>query len=393
MFQGKVNNNMNKISKLSVVVGVLGYSSVCAAGTVVADGRGNGMGNTGVTSADYVLAPFYNPALTAIHRDRDSFGILVPAIGLTARDTDESLSTIDDLQDTIEAFEQNPSADPNLEAQLNGYLDQLADDKPLAVTGGVGFAVAFPINTLSVNVFSRGYAEIIASTNIQASSPGQTTEERYSASNVDMIAFGYTEFGVALAKLVSLRGQDVSFGITPKYQQLRTYKQNLSVEDFDLSDYDQSETNKNAFNLDLGAVWLRDNYRVGITIKDLFSQELETAQAGGSTSMYKLDTQVVLSGSYAMEYFVATVDWDLTKQERFTDVNDDTQYLRFGMEGNAFGWAQVRIGYEMDLEDTLDDSVTAGFGVSPGDLVSFDLAGSYAGDNQFGLSGNLSFTF
>ncbi|NOH81061.1 conjugal transfer protein TraF [Vibrio sp. RE86] len=382
---------MNKISKLSAVVGVLGYSSICAAGTVIADGRGNGMGNTGVTSADYVLAPFYNPALTAIHRDSDSFGILVPAIGVTARDTDESLSTIDDLQDAIKAYENGGSVDPALESQINGYLDQLADDKPLAVTGGVGFAVAFPLNTLSVNVFSRGYAEIIASTDINDS---VDTATRIEESSVNMIAFGYTEFGVALAKLVSLRGQDVSFGITPKYQQLRTYKQNLSVEDFDLSDYDQSETNKNAFNLDLGAVWMRDNYRVGIAIKDLFSQELETtAPTGGSTSKYKLDTQVVLSGSYAMEYFVATVDWDLTKQSRFTDINDDTQYLRFGMEGNAFGWAQVRIGYEMDLEDTLDDSVTAGVGISPGDLVSFDLAGSYAGDNQFGLSGNLSFTF
>ena len=57
------------------------------------------------------------------------------------------------------------------------------------------------------------------------------------------------------------------------------------------------------------------------------------------------------------------------------------------------GWAQLRLGYEIDLEDTLDNSFTFGVGISPADLVSFDLAASYAGDNQYGLSGNLAFTF
>ena len=131
---------------------------------------------------------------------------------------------------------------------------------------------------------------------------------------------------------------------------------------------------------------------MGVAIKDLFSKEINTLDIGG-VSTYKLNTQVTVSGSYTMDYLVATVDWDLTKQKRFTDLNDDTQFLRVGVEGNAFGWAQLRAGYQMDIEDTLDNSFTAGIGISPGDLVSIDFAGSYAGDNQFGLSGNLSFTF
>ncbi len=54
---------------------------------------------------------------------------------------------------------------------------------------------------------------------------------------------------------------------------------------------------------------------------------------------------------------------------------------------------QLRAGYEVDLQNSLDNSVSVGLGVSPWDVVSFDLAGSYAGDNQFGLSANLAFTF
>nr|WP_252724197.1 conjugal transfer protein TraF [Vibrio hepatarius] len=361
---------------------------VVNAATVVPDGRGNGMGNTGVTSADYLLAPFYNPALVAIHRDSDKFGVLFPGVGLRLRDTDETLDTVDKLQDEIKAFKVN-SSDSAAEARLNSYLDQISDDKPLGVNGGVVAAVALPVDVLSTNIFTRGYAEVIAKSDISSSTDTQT---RYENSSVDVIAFGYGEFGVAIAKRVNFLGQDVSVGISPKFQTMRTYKQAITVEDFDIKDYDKSETKKNAFNIDLGAVWLYEQLRAGIAVKDLFSQELQTLDIGG-VSTYKLNTQVTVSGAYALEYFTATTDFDLTKQERFTDQNDDTQFLRFGVEGNAMGWAQLRVGYEIDLENTLDNSVTLGVGISPGDLVSFDLAGSYAGDNQYGLSGNLAFTF
>lgn len=380
--------DMKLLRKTSIAVATGLISLTANAATVVPDGRGNGMGNTGVTTADYVLAPFYNPALVAVYRDSDTFGILLPGIGARIRDTDKTLETVDDLQDAIKQFESNPSS-PGIEATINGYLDQLADDKPLGVNGGVVASVALPLNAFSTNLFLRGYADVIAKTDISSSSNTQT---RYENSRVDMIAFGYSEFGVAVAKRMTLAGQDVSLGISPKFQTMRTYKQALTVEDFDLSDYDQSETKENAFNLDLGAVWFYEQFRAGIAIKDLFSQELQTLDISG-VSTYKLDTQVTVSGAYALDYFVATVDWDLTKQERFTDQNDDTQFLRFGIEGNAMGWAQLRAGYEIDLEDTLDNSITAGIGISPGDLVSLDLAGSYAGDNQYGISGNLSFTF
>ncbi len=380
--------DMKLLIKASLLI-VSGLAVLTAqAATVVPDGRGNGMGNAGVTTADYVLAPFYNPALVAVYRDSDSFGILFPGIGARIRDTDKTLETVDDLQDVIKQYEANSSTS-GLEAQINSYLDQLSDDKPLGVNGGVIASVALPLDAFSTNLFLRGYADVIAKTDI--SSDGNT-QTRYENSRVDMIAFGYSEFGVAIAKRVSISGQDVSLGISPKFQTLRTYKQALTVENFDLSDYDQSETKENAFNLDLGAVWFYHQFRAGIAIKDLFSQELQTLDISG-VSTYKLDTQATISGAYALDYFVATVDWDLTKQERFTDQNDDTQFLRFGIEGNAMGWAQLRLGYEIDLEDTLDNSITAGVGVSPGDLVSLDLAGSYAGDNQYGVSGNLSFTF
>ncbi|EII7297766.1 conjugal transfer protein TraF [Vibrio cholerae] len=385
--------NIQTKSTLAVVM-AMAFSSSAFASNLLMDARGAGMGNTGVSTADYLLAPYYNPALTAVYRKNDSFGILLPSIGLRAEDKDESLKTIDDLQDSIEQFERagvGAATQENVD-QLNRYLDQLADDKPLAVTAGIGIAVALPLDAVSLNFFTRGYAEVIAKANVAAKSGNSANEvkTRYESSDVDLTAFGYTEVGLAVGKQVVLGGQTVALGVTPKVQQLRTYQDNASVKSFDLDDYDKSEVKDNAFNLDMGAVWLIDQYRVGIVAKDLFAKDIQTQNRNNT---YKLDTQIAVSGSYVSDFFIAAVDLDLTKQRRFNGDNDDTQFMRFGVEGNAWGWAQLRAGYEMDLQNSLDNSVSVGLGVSPWDVVSLDLAGSYAGDNQFGLSANLAFTF
>lgn len=383
---------MKQLKNLTFAVACTLIGTSATAAGIVADGRGNGMGNTGVTTADYLLAPFYNPALTAVYRDEDDFGILAPSIGIQARDTDETLTTLDDLQTTIEEFEDSGFADASIATELNDSLNQLADDKPLAVSVGGGLAVAVPFGVISGNFYMRGHAEILAQTDIAADGGNApaNVQTRYQNSNVDMLAFGYSEYGLALAKRVKLAGQEFSLGVTPKYQQLTTYSETLNVEDFDLNDYDESETNKSAFNLDLGVIWFLNDFRAGVAIKDFFTQEIKTKD---KSDKYSLDTQVTLSGSYATELLTASLDFDVTTQKRFSGSNDDTRFVRIGVEGNAWGWAQLRAGYEMDMEDTLDNSITAGLGISPGDLVSVDIAGSYAGDNQFGLSGNLAFTF
>lgn len=70
--------DMKLLRKTSIVVASGLISLTANAATVVPDGRGNGMGNTGVTTADYVLAPFYNPALAAVYRDSDTFAYSFP---------------------------------------------------------------------------------------------------------------------------------------------------------------------------------------------------------------------------------------------------------------------------------------------------------------------------
>lgn len=357
------------------------------------------MGNTGVASADYLTAPFYNPALTAMYRQNDTVGVLLPAVEIGVRDTDETLEVAEDLQDLMDKYSDNVSAAQRSDLDtLNSYLDDLDNNKPLTVAAGAGVAVAVPNGAVAVNVFAGGHVEVIGTTDINDTDPydsndaiyASNTQNRIDNSYINLYAFGVTEVGVALAKQWVLANQSFSFGIAPKFQQLTTYSQSELVNTFDVDDYDQSETSDNAFNLDLGAVWYRDAWRVGLAVKDLFSQEIKTMFGNKA---YQLKPQATLAAAYATELFTAAIDVDLIKQTRFTNTDDDTQFIRFGVEGNAWGWAQLRAGYEIDTQDTMDNAITAGIGLSPWDVVSLDIAGSYASENELGASANLAFTF
>ncbi|MHA2938718.1 conjugal transfer protein TraF [Vibrio sp. RC27] len=390
---------MNQYTKIAVLVaGFIASSSVYSA-TWVADARGNAMGNTGVTSADFVVAPFYNPALTAVYRDDQNIGVLL-GLNVNANDPDESLSNIDDIQTLIDDFNEAvdnsnfASIDANTVSELNTQLDDLVDNSAIGVTAGAGLAVALPVKSVSVNLFARAYMELVADVNESNYATGandaETLDNRINASSVDLVAFGYSEVGLALAKMAMINGERFSFGVSPKIQSLRTYKQTVTVEEFDVEDFDESEVSKSAFNLDLGAVWLKGDYRVGLAVKDMFKQEIKTYDNQDS---YTLDPQLVVSGAYVSDFFTAAVDLDLTEQERFATSEDNTQFARFGIEGNAWGWAQLRAGYEIDMVGSMENSVTAGIGFSPFNVVSFDLGASYAGENQFGASTNLEVKF
>ncbi|WP_317919029.1 conjugal transfer protein TraF [Vibrio sp. MACH09] len=381
--------SVRSLTLLAVFVSIASGSALAA--TSVADSRGAGMGNTGVASADYLVAPYYNPALTANYRQSDDVALLLPAISASLRDSDETLKEVDDLQDTIDAFKASPSAS-NI-AKLNTHLDNLDGDKPLTVTANAGIAVAIPNDKVAINVFSRGYVEVIGVTDIAAfvSDSQADTETRYENSKVELAAFGYTEVGIAFAKKIEIEeDQSVLIGLSPKYQQLKTYYESVTVEEFDLDDYDKSERKENAFNLDLGAVWQKEQWRLGVSIKDLFKQSIKTQNPA---IKYELTPQVTVGGAYATQLFTAALDADLTKQSRYNNVDDDTQFVRMGIEGNAWDWAQLRVGYQIDVKNTLDNSITAGIGISPFDVVNIDLAGSYADSNEFGASANLALTF
>lgn len=368
------------MSKNGISIGLaLAFTSLASsAATYAPDGRSNAMGNVGVATADYLAAPLYNPALVAVFHESDDIGILLPAIGVNVKDADSSLETIMDLQDAIDDYENNPSQSSLV--TIDNYLTELDGNAPVNVTAGVAFAIAVPSHNIAVNLYGRGYVEAIASIDVKSN---------YQSSTVTVTGFGYSELGLTLAKLYNIYGESFSFGVTPKYQILQTYSDTTFIEDFEV-ELDESDAEVTAFNVDLGAVWMKNNFRAAFAVKDVLAQEIQST----TTNMtYELNPQATLGLAYAAEYFTFGVDVDLTEQTRYVELEDNTQFARVGIEFNAWHWAQLRAGYEHDIQDTMEDSLTAGIGISPFGTLNLDVAGSYGSENQVGVAGNLSFTF
>ena len=66
--------------------------------------------------------------------------------------------------------------------------------------------------------------------------------------------------------------------------------------------------------------------------------------------------------------------------------------VNLGAEFNAWRWAQLRAGYQIDLQRTLENTVTVGFGLSPFELAHLDVA-VYTNSSQMGAATNFALTF
>jgi hypothetical protein len=369
---------MNRLSKLALIFGTVFISNVATSATLIADSRGNGMGNTGVASADYLLAPFYNPALAAEYDDSDGVSILIPAFGLALSDSDDTISALDDLQDDV--------AGGIAGAQIHEQLDHLANADTVSATTSLGFAVAIPSEQLSMNLFSRRYVELFANTDI-ANNANAT--HRYNNSSLDLAAFSYTEYGVTFGKKLRFGEQPVSLGFSPKYQQLKTYRTTTSVDDYDLDDYKDSEVSKNVFNFDIGAVWTYDAWYFAAAIKNVLAKNVTDSHG----AKYNLDPLATVAASYSNDYYIAAFDVDLSSQRHYANVEDDTQYVRLGIESNLWQRIKLRAGYQIETQGTLADAMTFGIGIRPFDLINIDIAGMYSDESDFGGSANLALNF
>ncbi|MEZ9852246.1 type IX secretion system membrane protein PorP/SprF [Vibrio breoganii] len=368
-------------------------SNMAHASNFYADGRTTGMGGTGVASGNYLSAPFINPALLANSKVTDNFGLLLPSIGVQVSDKDESLSDIMDLQDDFDGLSENSSQE-SIDAFAK-TLNGLEGDRPVVTEVSTGIAIALPFEAISVALFNQNYVNLVSMTDVQSvdSNDWSSVEQAYQNSTGSIVGVGVMDIGLTLAKKFSFDEHKLSVGVSPKFQQLNSFYSMSSLDDFELSDYDEASQSENTFNIDLGFLYQWHDLAVGLSAKNLIAQEIETIEVAGGSHIYNLDPDVTVGIAYQLEYFTMAFDADLTKQTRFDSIeSDDTQYLRVGMEGNLFHWAQLRLGYEHDLEGNLQDAVTAGIGFSPFDVVHLDIAASYADETQAAIGLNLSLT-
>ncbi|MGR5249753.1 conjugal transfer protein TraF [Vibrio aestuarianus] len=361
--------------------------SLAVAANYAIEARGDAMGGVGVVSANFLTAPFYNPALVAIYRRNDDFGMILPSIGISYNDEDKM---VDDL-DSISSMLDNKNYQ-----DLQKTLDNLEGDSLKAEIGGV-VAFAIPNQFIAANLFAKAYTETFATPDIYTG--GTTSVENAELSAVNAVSVGVTEIGLSLAKYQTFLGQHIAFGVTPKLQRIYTYVYSASVTDYDIKDVRDSSQGETMFNLDAGALWFYGPLRIGFSATNLIKRDINTqsytktltSKTSGQTRDINLGYAYQMRPLYTVgiglvaDYATLSVDYDLNEEKRYTNFEDNTQMIRVGGEIDILRQLKLRAGYNKNLAyDNLDGTITAGIGISPLNLFQLDLGASYTNENAMG---------
>lgn len=361
--------------------------SLAVAANYAIEARGDAMGGVGVVSANFLTAPFYNPALVAIYRRNDDAGMILPSIGISYNDEDKM---VDDL-DSISSMLDNKNYQ-----DLQKTLDNLEGDSLKAEIGGV-VAFAIPNQFIAANLFAKAYTETFVTPDIYTG--GSTSVENAELSAVNAVSVGVTEIGLSLAKYQTFLGQHIAFGVTPKLQRIYTYVYSASVTDYDIKDVRDSSQGETMFNLDAGALWFYGPLRIGFSATNLIKRDINTqsytktltSKTSGQTRdinlgyAYQMRPLYTVAIGLVADYATLSVDYDLNEEKRYTNFEDNTQMIRIGGEIDILRQLKLRAGYNKNLAyDNLDGTITAGIGISPLNLFQLDLGASYTNENAMG---------
>ncbi|MCX2757262.1 conjugal transfer protein TraF [Vibrio sp. Sgm 22] len=376
---------MKKTTKL-LAASIAFASLPLSAANYAIEARGDAMGGVGVVSANFLTAPFYNPALVAIYRRNDDMGMITPSFGGSYNDPDDMKSNIDNVIDATNT------------SDLNAALDKLDGNQANVELGGV-VAFALPNQFVAANLFAKAYTESFATPDVYTR--GSDTD-KLELSTVEAVSIGVTEVGLSLAKYQTFMGQHISFGVTPKIQRIYTYNYIASVNDYDLSDVRENGDGETAFNMDAGALWFFGPFRVGVAATNLISRDIETKdtsktitstsgathQVGGKYT-YQLEPVYTVGAGIVSDYFTLSVDYDLNETEKFTSFDDNEQMIRVGTEVDLLRQLKLRGGYYKNLAySDSEGTVTAGIGLSPLNLFQLDISANYTNENAMGASIN-----
>jgi hypothetical protein len=379
-----MQRNRHSIIKLSLVTASL-FCADAYANNFAMDGRGNGMGGTGVVSATYLTAPFYNPALGTIYRQNDDVGMILPGIGIGYVNQDDMINDVEHIADIID----NPAN--YSPSEIESAFDALNGDQMRTEIGAIA-AFAIPNPYISTNMFAKLYNDSYATSLIpELSDP----LDRAESTSVQAVSIGIVEVGVNFAKYANLFGQHMSFGIAPKFQQVYTYVDSGSVNSFDPFATGGELESESGLNIDAGALWFYGPLRVGLAGKNLIGKSIETAQytevIGSQTYnigyTYELTPVYTVGLGYVDDYMSFSVDYDLNSDKRFDAFDDDVKMLRVGAEFDLARQMQLRVGYKSNqLSD--EDVYTAGLGISPFGLFHLDAAVNYNSMDNLGIYAN-----
>lgn len=383
-------------------------ASLLLAGAATAqyyEARNAGMGGVGTASSHYLAAGWANPALLTRSRASDDFGVILPSIGATTYDKD---GLVDDINDFVDAVDRVDAAGTYTQSELFDLADRLTglDNRQVTGTLGLGLMLAIPSRRFGFALHAKTFADLQAFVDVDQAdvnlltNPGSVGSSPTFLSEARIVGVAITEVGVSLATSFGDDSSRISFGVTPKLQQVDTINYGVNVDSFDNGEFDddQYRNDDSAFNLDLGVAWeIENGITLGAVGRNLIDQTYTTVDTLGQAFVYDLNPTAAVGAAWQHGILTLTGDVDVIIAERFGTEgglgDDNVRLARAGAELDLWRWLQLRVGYQTDLENTLDDAISAGLGLSPFDVLHIDIAGTYVSDNSYGAVAQLGLTF
>jgi hypothetical protein len=377
------------------------------------EARNSAMGGTGVASSRYKAAGFANPALLTRFGESDDFAILLPTFGAFA---DDETGLAEDLEDFTDEFDRIDALVQSATV-TQGDLDSLAaalgalDGRELTADAGAGLAIAMPSDKFAWSLHLRTYVDVTTFADIDpndvAAIQGALGDPNLPTLLSEGRALGLatTEVGFSMARELDFSGKKLAIGITPKYQRVDSINYGVNLDSYDNADYDADQymQDEGNFNFDVGASFEPGGgFVFGLMVRDALSYEYDSVVTLGEAFTYKVGPVATVGASWTNDWFTLAADVDLNARERVDEgatgigglgISDDTQTWHVGGEFDLAQWFQLRAGYRGDLENTLEDAITAGFGLSPWDVFHIEVAGIYVDEDSLGAVAQLSFTF
>lgn len=415
--------------------------SASAMGYGVYDARSLAMGGTGVAIGNSQQAAFYNPALLATGDDESESRTYMPSlVAQVSSAVDTATDAVNDnldqkLSQAMLTFNSqvnmaNAGRVAKLADEMRRLLDKIAN-RDLTAEAFVGVSAsekgeheggAFFIGVRTIGVatsditptdldlldqyidamgqISEGVAPVLVaalhpaliSFNGQFSDP--TTRLTSSA---DVSALVISEWGLALAKEISVWQQPVQIGLSPKLMRIDAYRDSVNFNtnsnnlDRHLDNFSETKTSLTAFNADLGAATLiAEHYRISFAIKDLVTRGLDVKQLAGPDLRVKLRPRSRMGLGYISDELNLSLDYDLQASTPIGRESHNRE-LRLGAEYKPLRQLALRIGYSRDLASPLAKPFSLGAGYQ-GKRFLADIAYSRSSDMK-GASLQVGWTF
>lgn len=390
------------------------------------DSRSMAMGGAGVAVGTADAAPLFNPALLSVTKESDKFAIILPAVGVRLADPDNLRDGIDttqtaltNLDASISTLNASTTASASANAtivatNLRNVSSQLTNisNKPITADVGLATVAALPSKKFGAAFYATGTVTAgglfsykdkptldnlatqadLCSIDPVGNSASCTTVKNFNTntltSGVHFKGVQLTEFGFALSREYQIKNHNVSFGITPKIVKAKLFDTVVLVNDSNQSNMtpEDSIAEYNTFNFDLGAAKEYNNgWRTGFVIKNVIPQKLDFKKLSVPTGeSLSLMPQARIGVSKANSWSTVALDVDLTRNDP-AGLENPTQYIALGGELDAWGWAQLRAGYRVDMVNSDRNVTSVGLGLAPFRVVHIDLA--VAGNaNEIGAS-------